>query len=307
MADKTILVVVDPTADAHPVVDRAAWLAERCSAGLELFICDYDADIDAGQTSAVWVKQTENARDHLVGLLRKKLEDLAAPLRTRGLKVSVDVAWDHPLDEGIVRKVVKTKPWMVAKDTHHHNVLKRTILSNTDWHLIRECPAPLYLAKPDAPAAAPVIAAAVDPLHEHDKPAQLDHKLVATAKDLAAATGGQLHIAHTYPLPQPMSVPEGAPIVDLSEEVEAEHRKAFDEFVKRYSLPASNTHLLEGLPHQRLPELVETKKIDIMVMGAVSRRGLDRIFLGSTAERVLDRLPCDLLIVKPDGFQPSAG
>jgi universal stress protein E len=42
-----------------------------------------------------------------------------------------------------------------------------------------------------------------------------------------------------------------------------------------------------------------------MVMGAVSRSGLDRIFLGSTAERVLDRLPCDLLIVKPKGFQPS--
>ena len=86
MADKTILVVVDPTADEHPVVERAAWLAEASSAALELFICDYDADIDAGQTSAVWVKQTENARDHLVGILRKKLEELAAPLKARGLR-----------------------------------------------------------------------------------------------------------------------------------------------------------------------------------------------------------------------------
>jgi len=48
-----------------------------------------------------------------------------------------------------------------------------------------------------------------------------------------------------------------------------------------------------------------SQNIDVMVMGAVSRRGLDRIFLGSTAERVLDRLPCDLLIVKPEGFQPT--
>jgi universal stress protein E len=307
MADKTILVVVDPTANSQPVIDRAAWLAKRSSAAIELFICDYDADIDAGQTSMVWVKQTENARDHLVGLLKNKLDELAAPLRAKGLDVKIDVAWDHPLDEGIVRKVVKSKPWMVAKDTHHHNVLKRTILSNTDWHLIRECPAPLYLAKPDALAAAPNVAAAVDPLHEHDKPADLDHKLMKTAKELAGLTGGQLHVVHTYAVPTPMSVPEGAPIVDLSEEVEAEHRKAFSAFMKSYSLPADQTHLLEGLPHQRLPELVEDKKIDIMVMGAVSRRGLDRIFLGSTAERVLDRLPCDLLIVKPDGFKPSIG
>jgi len=305
MTNKTILVVVDPTANEHPVVDRAAGLAQANGAALELFICDYDADIDAGQTSAVWVKTTENARDHLVGLLKRKLEDLAAPLRKRGLSVSTDVAWDHPLDDGIVRKVVKSKPWLVAKDTHHHNVLKRTILSNTDWLLIRECPAPLYLAKPAAVSPAPKIAAAVDPLHEHDKPAQLDHKLVETAKALAEASGGTLHIVHTYALPQPMSVPEGAPIVDISEEVEAEHRRAFEGFVKGYGLPAGQTHLLEGLAHQRLPQLVQEQNIDVMVMGAVSRRGLDRIFLGSTAERVLDRLPCDLLIVKPEKFAPS--
>ena len=243
--------------------------------------------------------------DHLVGILKQKLEDLAAPLRDDGLSVSCDVAWDHPLDEGIVRKVIESNPWLVAKDTHHHNVLKRTILSNTDWHLIRECPAPLYLAKPESVSPAPKVAAAVDPLHEHDKPALLDHQLVEHAKELAEATGGELHVAHTYALPQPMSVPEGAPIVDISEEVEAEHRKAFDGFLKGYELSAGQTHFLEGLPHQRLPELVEDQNIDVMVMGAVSRRGLDRIFLGSTAERVLEWLPCDLLIVKPEGFASS--
>jgi universal stress protein E len=303
MAAKTILVVVDPAANTHPVVDRAAALAKACSAGLELFICDYDPDIDAGNVSTVWISTP--ARENLLGILKKKLEDLAAPLRSGGLKVDVDVAWDHPLDEGIVRKVLKSKPWMVAKDTHHHNVLKRTILSNTDWHLIRECPAPLFLVKPDPVGAHPKLAAAVDPMHEHDKPADLDHKLVALAQELTEATGGELHVVHTYPLPQPMSVPEGAPIVDLSEEIEAEHRKAFEDFMKRYSLPAGRAHLIEGLPHQRLPALVEKQGIDLIVMGAVSRRGLDRIFLGSTAERVLDRLGCDLLIVKPDGFETT--
>jgi universal stress protein E len=40
-------------------------------------------------------------------------------------------------------------------------------------------------------------------------------------------------------------------------------------------------------------------------MGAVSRSALERLFIGSTAEEVLDRVPCDLLIVKADGFKPS--
>ena len=44
---------------------------------------------------------------------------------------------------------------------------------------------------------------------------------------------------------------------------------------------------------------------DVVVMGAVSRRGLKRLFVGNTAEDVLDKLPCDLLIVKAAGFETS--
>jgi universal stress protein E len=40
-------------------------------------------------------------------------------------------------------------------------------------------------------------------------------------------------------------------------------------------------------------------------MGAVSRRGLDRLLIGSTAERTLDRLNCDVLVVKPRGFRTN--
>lgn len=37
-----------------------------------------------------------------------------------------------------------------------------------------------------------------------------------------------------------------------------------------------------------------------MVMGAVSRSRLDRLLVGNTAERVMDNLECDVLVVKPD-------
>jgi universal stress protein E len=45
--------------------------------------------------------------------------------------------------------------------------------------------------------------------------------------------------------------------------------------------------------------LTDRLRADVVVMGAVSRRGLARVFLGNTAEEVLDRLGCDLLIIKP--------
>lgn len=38
------------------------------------------------------------------------------------------------------------------------------------------------------------------------------------------------------------------------------------------------------------------------ITGAVSRRGLKRIMIGSTAESVLQQLPCDMLVVKSPNF-----
>jgi universal stress protein E len=37
-------------------------------------------------------------------------------------------------------------------------------------------------------------------------------------------------------------------------------------------------------------------------MGAIARSGLRRALIGSTAERVLESLPCDVLVVKPQDF-----
>ena len=46
-----------------------------------------------------------------------------------------------------------------------------------------------------------------------------------------------------------------------------------------------------------LPALVDAA---VVVMGAISRSAIDRVFVGSTAERLLDELVCDVLVVKPD-------
>ena len=87
-------------------------MAQKMSAGLELFICDYDPNIAAGRVSTVWIDQP--AREHLLSILQQKLESLAEPLRARGLDVATDTSWDHPLVDGIVRKIAASKPWTEA-------------------------------------------------------------------------------------------------------------------------------------------------------------------------------------------------
>jgi nucleotide-binding universal stress UspA family protein len=44
---------------------------------------------------------------------------------------------------------------------------------------------------------------------------------------------------------------------------------------------------------------IDKLNADIVVIGAVARGAIQRMLLGSTAELILDHVPCDLLIVKP--------
>ncbi len=51
-----------------------------------------------------------------------------------------------------------------------------------------------------------------------------------------------------------------------------------------------------GDPRRRLLEAVRAKRCDLVVVGSRSRRGVARLVLGSVAEAVLNRAPCDVLI-----------
>ena len=305
---KSVLVIIDPTAKEHPVLARASWLAEKTGAAIELFICDYDQYLSGERffDSA----SLEKARAGLMQRNLQRLRKLAQPLVDRGLKVAVDAVWDHPLHEGIVRKVAKSVPDLVLKDTHYHQLIRRSLFSNTDWSLIRDCPAALMLVKPVSGAAIASIVAAVDPVHERDKPAELDHRILETAQRLAKLVGGRLNVVHAFdPAPayavsaDAMSFPIAEPINELMQGLKRKHQQALESLLAAYSIPESNVHLGEGDTREVLTDVIGRVEADLLVMGAVSRGALQRLLLGSTAERVLDHVPCDLLIIKP----PSSG
>ena len=77
--------------------------------------------------------------------------------------------------------------------------------------------------------------------------------------------------------------------------------------VSEYRVEPGNVHLEVGGPAAVLPRAAAELRADIVAMGAISRSGLKRIFIGSTAEDVLERLPCDALIVKPTDFASEDG
>jgi universal stress protein E len=159
-------------------------------------------------------------------------------------------------------------------------------------------------------AAKPTIIAAIDPMNEHDKPAALDDEILQISKLLGAKTGGVVHAFHSYDPRIAVAtatanayIPVSLPLDEIEQQMHEDHQERFQEVTTFHGIDDERAHLRSGLTHEELPALAEQVDADLIVMGAVARNRLKRLFIGATAERTLEHVPCDLLIVKPDWFR----
>jgi len=303
-----ILSVIDPTAVDQPALRRASWVAENIGAELELLVCYYNEYLSGDRLFDS--PSLAKARDEVIGNQTRYLETLAEPLRQSGIVVKTTAIWDHPLYEGIVRHAVSCGAEIVVKDTHHHSAVTRALLTNTDWNLIRTCPLPLWLVKPCAVANRPVLVAAIDPMNQHDKPASLDDEILHLSKMLGKELAGEVHAFHSYDPRIAVAtatanayIPVSLPFDEIEQQMHEDHQKRFREITSFHGLADDKAHLVAGLTHEELPAIADSLQADLVVMGAVARNRWKRLFIGATAERTLEHLPCDLLIVKPDWYE----
>lgn len=303
---KHVLVAVgDPGAKTSPAIAKAGAIAAKSGADVTLFHSLYSPYVAGEQFYSP--EALERDIEAAVNARKEQLQRAARPIEALGVTVRVRVRWDYPVHESIVREALREDVDLVVAESHRHRRTARVVLSNTDWQLIRVCPCPVLFVKTAQPYDRWNVLAAVDPMHAHAKPEDLDRRILDTARDFAEAFGGRVHAAHCYLLAMPFAtgvLMEPVPLpVDVAEQHLAEVKQRFEELVKPYALGPKRTHLLAGNPAEELPDVAESSRAGIVVMGAVSRSGLKRLFIGSTAERVIDRLKCDVLVLKPAGFK----
>ena len=120
-------------------------------------------------------------------------------------------------------------------------------------------------------------------------------------------TSGKLLLLHTYQRlveigsrAMKATNPIKLPIDEIDKHVRESHRHQLDAFATENNIALDDVHQLPGRTHEILPSFARAHGADIVIMGAIARTGLKRLVLGSTAERVLDHLPCDILLVRED-------
>lgn len=297
---RRILVAVANGA-ARRVTRRAGDLAVESGAKIELFSVVRPELRVVGLANAALV-QISRA---IVDTRQRELDTLAKGLRRRGLDVVCTVVTHDSLSESIEYRLHEAPADIVAIEAHKHHRLARWFLLHSDYDLIRHCPVPLLIVKGVRRARRGPVLAAIDPCHQNDKPASLDGRIVDAARKMAQLQQVALHSVHTYqPLMDFVGSSAFAPVsIPVSARDEAAQtamiRRHFKAFNTAQRIASRQSHLEMGDPIYVLPTVARSLKAQLVVMGAIARSRIDRLLLGSTAEQVLDALPCDVLIIKP--------
>ncbi len=289
---KKVEVVIDPNSESQPSLDKALILAKLQDFEIKLIACEYSQYLVEGYYfDAVDIPRL---RDEYLEEHRNRLETLAAPLRENGIMVTTEALWGHPGYEVLIKDAVSWGADLVIHNTRRHSALSRLFLTNDDWQLVRCCPVPLLLVKDKLWKDKPAILAAVDPSHGRHKPEGLDHKILRVSSDLKELLDGDMFVLHAYgQIPLSGTYPKQAKV---------EHEKSFTELMSDFEVPRMQQHLMEEIPEYALRTLEKDLQADLVVMGGISRNILSEAFIGSTTEKVLDYLECDVLVLKPDNF-----
>jgi universal stress protein E len=307
---RILVAVKNPQAAPQFALAKAGEIARALDASVELFHAIADPVITDSLRHG---NRSLSRSEAMQRILDDRLASLNKLTRAKALarvRCSTHVAWDFPAHEAIARRALEIPADLVVLESLHHMPGANWVMTHSDWELIKSCHCPLLLARDKRKYTGGVMIASIDPLHSHDKPAALDHELLRVGASLANALDASLEAAHAYlPLSYHAYVAPGEPAapVWLPPKVENAHRdriaKELTKVAGRHRIARNRQHLVLGDAAREIPALAKRKRASLVIMGAVSRRGLSRLFVGHTAQRALNQMPCDVLVIKPKSFK----
>jgi nucleotide-binding universal stress UspA family protein len=313
---RRVLAVMD-NSDAQTALLSAAALSARHNAKLEVFGC-----VEPPKDLGVIARLSEQNPDHLLErLCAEKADLMAGQLATHlpDYQITPQVKVGKTFVE-IIRHVIDTDCDFVVKQAEPLSGIHRLLFASTDQHLLRKCPCPVWMQPAGASSEAKRVIAAVDvdltDAAEPDTLMSLNRRVIKSACIVAAPTGALVTVIHAWD-----AVGEGLVWAFSSDthsrvkadryvnEVLNDRQRAMRRLVEAVKADLSGTAhaalepiLIRGAPETVIKEQSRKLSADVVVMGTVARTGLSGVFIGNTAENIINTLECPVLAVKPDGF-----
>lgn len=281
---KNLFVVIDPTRPDQPALARAMAVSQRSKARVTAFSAVYkpvEQMLDASSRKAG--KQAE------LKSWEKQVKDLVAPYKAKGLKVKQDTYWTADWYAAVSRAALRAEADLVIKSTFRHGKLQRLLHSTSDFTIMRHSPAPVLLVRERKSFSGKVILAALDLVSKDEGHMGLNNAVVKNAREMAEFTGLPLHVIAAVPARPDFS----HLLAGLEDHPGGEIAALADSF----GVALNHFHVQRGDAKRVIVEKANALKADIVVLGVSARSGVQGVLVGSTAQKILDKLDCDVLAV----------
>lgn len=265
---RRIFVVIDPQRLVQAALEKGEWLARRSGAELELY-CSVDPETAADA----------DAQARLLDRTRSAIERLIDKPVQEGLKISVKVEANRDWRSAIAYAANQSGADLVIKTASPRGPLRRRLMQTSDWTLIRNCSRPMLMASPTRGGVPQLVLAAVKVNPEEAVYTELNDRVVNLSHEIADLVGAELHVVTVF----------------RGDGVFFDRQK----FADSCRLPRNRIHAVEGSSYEGIAEVAEKLGADAVIVGSAPRPTRGSV-LGSTAERVIDEVPGDVLVLPPE-------
>jgi nucleotide-binding universal stress UspA family protein len=278
---RRLLLATDLSARCDRALDRAAQLAEEWRADLlALNVLDPTASPDQ---ALAWAS---GANDE--ALLQLARQQLGRDLSAVKVPVSLRIARSDDAAAAIREIAASTHSDLVVTGVARNETLGRFLLGSTVERLARTLPQPLLVVRNRAHAPYRKIVVATDFSESSRHALQAAARLFPRRKLILYHARATALAGLADPPPQ-----SGASI--------AVEQDACTAFLAASGLSSEvNVHPVveRGAIEATLARYVRRHDIDVVVIGSHGRNGIMSLLLGSTAARLLDWLPCDVMVAR---------
>lgn len=302
-AFKNILVAVDLAQPTHPELERARQIARYSDGTLHIVDVLRDLNMAARFLSAKW----QATHEELAQEKREQLEKLAQACRQDGIQSTSELLRGHFSQQLIEVVNARHIDLLVrsAKGAHSSEV---GYLGSTSSELLRRAPCALWLTQGEHAAGCKRILAAIDATPDDQAHAALNRQILRRSLDLVEREGCDLQVVYVWDVFGAELLRDRLPESEFEEMLErnrAAHEESYERVLSEFNLHArdNHVHMLRGEPIVVIPEFCRKREIDLMVCGSVSRIGISGMMVGNTANRMLKRIPCSILALKPAAAQ----
>ena len=269
------LVLIKPFSSAQTALDMATLLASETNASITAYSCGHLSDND--------IDHYPSRRDAKHVTLQKQREWISSYLTAYATHdIGIKTSWNSD--------------WPIAASHYADQIAANLIIqggsnSSTDQQrLLRSAPCPVFITRSVITKPRGIVLAAVDIQGNDDRHIALNHEVVTAAINLATALKSTLHLVCA--LDEKESIANHLGFEYLSD-IDAEKITAAD----RFGVPAEQTHIQLGNPLKVITEVVTALHAGTLVIGTLARKGITGKLLGNTAEKILLKTQCNLLVV----------